>query len=60
MMPTMPTKARSWVSDIGSSVIAGVSSSPTSRAAKARTRKPFSPILVFADSIPARARSIGT
>jgi hypothetical protein len=56
----MPTKARSWVSDIGSSVIAGVSSSPTSRAAKARTRKPFSPILVFADSIPARARSIGT
>ena len=60
MMPTIPTNARSWVSDIGSSVIACISSSPTRRAAKASTRRPFSPIRAFAASIPARTSSIGT
>ena len=60
MMPTMPTNARSWVSDIGSAAIWPVCASSTSRAAKASTRRPFSPIRAFAASMPARACSIGT
>ena len=48
------------MSDIGSSAIAGSSSSSTNRAAKASTRRPFSPIRSFAASIPERASAIGT
>ena len=60
MMPDHPDEARSRVSDIGSAVIAAVSSSSMSRAAKASTRRPFSPICRLAASMPARACSIGT
>ena len=60
MIPTIPTNARSRVSDIGSAAIASSSPSSTKRAAKASTRSPFSPMRSFASSIPVRASSIGT
>ena len=60
MMPVSPTKDRSWVSDIGSSVTAASSSGVTSRAANASTRRPFSPIRTLAASMSARAWSMGT
>jgi hypothetical protein len=60
MIPTMPTKPRSATSDIGSSVIAWISPSPTKRAAKASTRRPFWPIRSLSASMPVRACAIDT
>ena len=60
MMPTMPTKSRSCVSDIGSEPIASSSSSSTNRAANASTRRPCSPIRSLAASMSDRISSIGT
>ena len=48
------------MSDIGSSVMASTSVSSTNRAAKASTRRPFSPIRALAASMSARTSSIGT
>ena len=61
MIPAIPAKARSWVSDIGSLVIAARSASPSmSRMAKASTRNPFWPILSLAAAMPGPASLIGT
>lgn len=60
MIPAMPTKARSFTSDIGSSCITEASVSSTKRVANESTRRPFSPIRSFASSRLARASAIGT
>ena len=60
MIPTIPMNARSPTSDIGFAAISWSSPSSTKRAAKARTRRPFSPMRSFAASMPERVSSIGT
>ena len=59
MMPAIPTKVRSCVNAIGSLVIVGISCSSMNRAAKASTRRPFSPIRAFAASMSAWTCSTG-
>ena len=60
IIPAIPTKARSWVSDIGSCTITSSSSSATRRAAKASTRRPCSPMRALAASRSACTSAIGT
>ncbi len=60
MMPTREIMIRSCTSPIGSSVAARIVSSESGRAAKARTRRPFSDSCWLASSSSWRTCSIGT
>ena len=60
MIPAIPTNDRPRVNAIGSSDIVASSSSATSRAANARTRRPWRPIRSLASVIPGPAWSKGT